>query len=554
MNTGALFSYLGCIMACVLCLLPLALVSLDTKTTAKPQLKPLSVDCGMLSITIDPCLELLAVIQYLSGSRMVFTDGKGYSDSIDEWFASYKEHPALSRLKELEEGGFAYDLPVSVFLSFDGLPLQHRNRSWDDYEQKMNEERLHDADPTDSWEEFYALVNDFAQVSDFSGWFQSQNQYHTDLLSTVQTLLCSVPDMISHLTAWYGYAHDSHSLVLSPLLGGGGYGLNLMNEQGKADLFCVTSYEDDADPKMPILHLAYMIFHEFSHPYVNPLVDEYFGMIEDAAALFEPIKRKMEDQAYGSWWITVVEHFVRASELRLLQLYYPNQEQDFFLSPEINKGFVYIEQVYDALLEYEQERSQVGTSYDQYFPRLMQKFANIKDIPKDEILKMLAFKGPLNSVSSESAVIIYPDPQRVEGVEEYIMPTVDFLVDRMHATAYTDTQALQMDLSQCGIYAYGAWGSNLWLDKHLLSPPFQILPDRIIADKEYIGTGLRLAVCLPNPLNPELGMAIYTAQSTPGMKGSNAFFHGPEDWYVTDSDLNILGQGVFANKIGDWSF
>gem|GEM_PF-2947765 len=35
MNTGALFSYLGCIMACVLCLLPLSLVSLDTKKAAQ---------------------------------------------------------------------------------------------------------------------------------------------------------------------------------------------------------------------------------------------------------------------------------------------------------------------------------------------------------------------------------------------------------------------------------------------------------------------------------------------------------------------------------------
>ena len=75
------------------------------------------------------------------------------------------------------------------------------------------------------------------------------------------------------------------------------------------------------NPTDTLWNLAYMIFHEFSHSYVNPLVDEYFDMIKGRAELFEPIKTKMTMLAYPDWWIAVVEHFVRASETRLMQLF-----------------------------------------------------------------------------------------------------------------------------------------------------------------------------------------------------------------------------------------
>jgi hypothetical protein len=38
------------------------------------------------------------------------------------------------------------------------------------------------------------------------------------------------------------------------------------------------------------------------------------------------------------------------------------------------------------------------------------------------------------------------------------------------------------------------------------------------------------------------------------MKGASAITHGPEDWYVSDRDLNILGSGSFKNKDERWSF
>jgi len=549
-----LADYIFSLMIILLCLLPLSLAALGAKTETLPKIEPVTATRGKLNITVDPRLELLAVLQHLSGSAMTSPDSDGYAAAADAWFAGFKDHPALTKLQSLETYGFNYDLAVSSFLRFDGVPLERQIRDWAGYAQTMNEDRLETAAEGGSLEEFYAAVNDFVRVSDFPGWFESRRQYFTDTVAGMDSLLSTTPDMVAHLIAWYGYEQHSYNLAISPLLGGNGYGPALVDSLGNNYLYCVTSIENRGDPAESILHLAYMLFHELSHPYVNPLVDKHFGLVEDASALFEPIKRKMQEQAYSSWWIAVIEHFVRGSELRLLQTYYPPEEREFTTLSNINLGFIYLDTVYDALLNYEQARRETGIRYDEYFPRLMEKFASLGKIPPAELLHLIDFNGPLNSVAKGSVAVIYPDPLRVEGVEEFIKPDVDFLVDRLKAEAYTDTQALELDFSDRSLYVYGAWGSNLWLAKHLPRPPFQILPDRIVADTIYPGTNLRLAACLPNPFDPELGMAVYTAQNTPAMRSSNSFFHGPEDWYVTDSDKNILAKGFFSDKSGDWEF
>lgn len=538
----------------LLCLLPLSLAAIGVETVALPKIEPVTANRGKLNITVDPRLELLAVLQHLSGSAMTSPDSDGYAAAADAWFAGFKDHPALAKLQSLETYGFAYDLAVSSFLRFDGVPLERQTRDWSGYALAMNKARLETAAEGGSLEEFYAAVNDFVQVSDFRGWFESRRQYFADTVAGADSLLSTTPDLVSHLIAWYGYEQHSYNLAISPLLGGNGYGPDLADSLGNTDLYCCTSLENRGDPAESILHLAYMLFHEFSHPYVNPLVDRHFGMVEDASALFEPIKRKMQDQAYSSWWIAVIEHFVRGSELRLLQTYYLPEQREFTTLSTINRGFIYLETVHAALLDYEQARRETGIRYDEYFPRLMERFAALGKVRPAELLHLTGFKGPLNSVATGSVAVIYPDPLRVEGVAEYIKPTVDFLVNRLKAEAYTDTQALDLDFSDRSLYVYGAWGSNLWLAKHLPRTPFQILPDRIVANTDYPGANLRLAACLPNPFNPELGMAVYTAQTTPAMQSSNSFFHGPEDWYVTDSDKNILGKGFFSDKSGAWGF
>ena len=100
-------------LSSLLCLMPMSLNANSSEASAPDQIKPVSTHQGLLDITIDPRMELLAVLHYLSGSKMTYPDSEGYAQSIDAWFADFKSHPVLSRLQGLEEHGFSFDLPVS---------------------------------------------------------------------------------------------------------------------------------------------------------------------------------------------------------------------------------------------------------------------------------------------------------------------------------------------------------------------------------------------------------------------------------------------------------
>jgi len=245
---------------------------------------------------------------------------------------------------------------------------------------------------------------------------------------------------------------------------------------------------------------------------------------------------------------------VRVNDHRLSELFYKS-ENDGVLQGEIDSGFLFIRAAYEAIRQYEEEHKLKGTNYAGYFTDIAQYFMARTELSEEDIRHLQMFTGPINNVYENGVLIIYPDPERVSGVMENIMPTIEWMVqNREGYEAVSDQAALNMDLSNRSLCLYGAWGSNLILEKFRQIMPFEIHPDTLIADQSYAGTNLRIALCLPNPLNPKLGMCIYTAQTTAGMKKSNAIFHGPEDWYVSNSDLEVLGSGSFKNKDGRWRF
>lgn len=542
-----------CICLPLLIMLGCALSLFATSEDNQPRMAPdaISGNSGMLSIAIDPRLELLAVIQYLSGSKMVFRGGP-YADSVAAWFGEHKGHPLMQRLRDMEECGYVYDLPVGCFLLFEDISLEKKRFNWEATLEEMNLQRLSYVAQTGSLDEFYDMVRQFALESDFAGFFASQRDYLRKRVDDTVQVLNQKPDMIAHMVNWYGYSHASYNLVISPLVKGG-YGPSLVDKDGGIHAYCVVDIDCNNYSDSDFRQLSSWFFHEFSHSYVNPLVAQHWDLFESGGANYEFIKNKMH-HAYTSWWVVVAEHLVRVNDHRLSELFY-KCENDGVLQGEIDSGFLFIRAAYEAIRQYEEEHKLKGTNYAGYFTDIAQYFMARTELSEEDIRHLQMFTGPINNVYENGVLIIFPDPDRVSGVRENIMPTIEWMVQNKEGyEAVSDQAALDMDLSNRSLCLYGAWGSNLILEKFRQIMPFEIHPDTLIADKSYAGTNLRIALCLPNPLNPKLGMCIYTAQTTEGMKKSNTIFHGPEDWYVSNSDLEVLGSGSFQNKDGRWRF
>ncbi|HNW99997.1 MAG TPA: DUF4932 domain-containing protein [Candidatus Cloacimonadota bacterium] len=515
-------------------------------------IKPCKRNSNDLLVAVDPRIELLNILQYLAESDMVQKNSFEYSTKVSEWFEKHKSHPAVTTLQEWETKGFTYDLPMRFFLQFEGVPFTSQAFRIPDFDMDMHVKRMKSIGNDAEINKFINYLRKFTEDSRFVEFYDQNRSFYEAILDEAEKILKDIP-IVKTMKDWFGYSLNKFTYLICPLLNMDGYGPAMQNPDGSLDAYCVSAFIMSTDKEITRLANSMMLFHEFSHSYVNPLVEKYYPQLKQALNLYKPFRNNRDFSVYEGWFTILCEHFVRAAESRLtpLSLY---GEIANVMNMDSNGGFIYLDFITDLLAQYEMQRDQTGITYSQYFPVFVEKLLSLAENPDAYIREQNKFRGPFNAARSREEVIIIPDPSEHEEVEECIMPDVNFLLSLGNKKLITDRQAMRLKLNRCTIYVYGTIEGNSWLKKHQHILPFQVFPDKIIADKEYIGSDLRIISCLPNPGNRKYGVCIYTAQTIQAMKNSNTVFHGPEDFVISDSNCQILGHGNFNKKGELWSF
>src|SRR5262245_47116788 len=104
MITGGLAMVKSLLTGVVLTLM----VALTAWRAEEPPAEPRTIN-----VVVDPRIELLAVIQYLSGygdwTRLITRYDLPYKNDVAERFARFKDHPAVSMFDDLAHDGFNFD-------------------------------------------------------------------------------------------------------------------------------------------------------------------------------------------------------------------------------------------------------------------------------------------------------------------------------------------------------------------------------------------------------------------------------------------------------------
>ena len=123
--------------------------------------------------------------------------------------------------------------------------------------------------------------------------------------------------------------------------------------------------------------MMFILVHEFSHSFINPLTEKY-SFIEEDDPIFKNIWDKMKELGYGSNKSILNDHIVRAVTLRYLFLqrddisYYNKQ-----LKTDEEWGFAYIENIMTSLEFYERNRNYYR-NIDEFYPSLIQNLVGKK--------------------------------------------------------------------------------------------------------------------------------------------------------------------------------
>lgn len=340
---------------------------------------------GNITISVDYRVELLGVIMLISDYSKKFPylfgeyENKFYMDRIKEKFLKYKDEEVIKMFDELViKHGFSYDAPYALFLQLND------NFECDKISDDIFKHRL-GSDPIVY--EFISKLKDFAEKINFEEYYKSNEEEYLKYINSLATAF-EMYDISKFLLSYYGYGENKKfELNLIPFAADGAFAatspnntihsLLPINERSKKD----DLYECKGREK----HIVKNPVHEFSHGFVNVLNEKY-GLIDGDSNIFEDIFEVMKKNAYGSNYSILNEFIIRAIVARYILITYKDEEH---YNKEINRtkewGFIYIDNIIESLIEYENNRDKYKT-FDDYFPILVENFIKYIEQQRDATL------------------------------------------------------------------------------------------------------------------------------------------------------------------------
>jgi len=324
----------------------------------------ISEKCGRINISVDPRLELLASVELNSDFYNIVDYETEYKNDMRSYFRKFKNHRAIKMFRQLSKDGIYVDIPPHFMIHLSEVPELK-------VKYKIDEEIISlftkDQETTAL---FLEELRNYAAQSNFKEFFINHYDFYQEKINDAKKIL-SNHDYVKDIEEYYGFEQNSYNIILSPLFEGN-YGLKFPAEDNKFDLFAVIGGSDFADNSEEVLR--YLIWHEFSHSFINPITDKYADTIKESESNFELIKDDMKKQGYDSWRIAINEHIIRAVTIRLTEIVYGKDAAEILLDKEKANGFIYLDNLCSRLIYYENHRNEYS-SIESYYPYLLEVFS-----------------------------------------------------------------------------------------------------------------------------------------------------------------------------------
>jgi hypothetical protein len=359
-----------------------------------------------LKAKVNERCELLSTVFRLAGAEEYVTHAIPiYVDSLDKYFEPYKDHEIVEYTKMFRENfEVAYDAPMSlaVHLQIDGGKISLiPNVKENSLDSRWNKDYL---------PRFIELLNDFYTTTKFRDFLVRQSDFVGKVEHTATEYFSKIN--MEWYEKFYGEVPEGNfNLIIGLSNGGHNYGPKVEYLDGKEDLYAITICAVDSlnNPFFNDGWSLELIIHEFCHSFCNHLIFENYDKMKKKADEFYKIKKDVLDkQAYSCSQTMLFEILVRASAIKYMTDYYPTNPERY-LYDEKSKGFIWIEELYNSLLSYEQNRAKYPT-LKSYMPEIVKLINNLNP---QKILKK--FKEQEKHIPEMSIVNIKNNAQDVDA-------------------------------------------------------------------------------------------------------------------------------------------
>lgn len=172
---------------------------------------------------------------------------------------------------------------------------------------------------------------------------------------------------LSDINSFYGVDNIYYTTVLSSLINGG--------FSSPKDNYLTYVRGLSYDGKRYGLNCEYFIvclFHEFSHPFINPLVDKYFDAFTNLDSLYQESIEKGLPKTYQNKKTLLYEYFVRVNSIVLAKKYITQQEIEKDIEWFKKIGFNYSTE----LIELVEENFYRFQNYEELFINILIPYIN----------------------------------------------------------------------------------------------------------------------------------------------------------------------------------
>jgi hypothetical protein len=324
-------------------------------------------------VRVDERVELLSIIFRLAGApeysgRAVAT----YAEAIDAHFGQFKDHPAVIAAKELRERhGISHNAVVDLAVHLTPLP---------ELRERVN---LPSPQMDHRWSgvavaPFVEKVRAFAADANVAAFFAQQRPLY-GLIERRTRYVVDHEVKLDWVRTYYGGSQGARFFIVPAINGGFAYGPRFHGSAGELEFYAImNSWQTDEDlrPTFPVSSVGTVV-HELSHPYVTPLVLEKYEELRPAGEqLMRSFASQMRDLAYNEAPTVIHESIIRAAVARYKLAHVGEDAARRELTRQRQQGFVWIEELYDLLGTYEQNRTRYPTLRD-FFPELRSYFSGL---------------------------------------------------------------------------------------------------------------------------------------------------------------------------------
>jgi hypothetical protein len=305
-----------------------------------------------IEISVDPRIELLAVVQCLADYDQLGSADLAYRREVLEHFAPWRSHPVVALFARMAREGFTRDAPPAVMLRLAEPPALELRAPFSVYVETSAGGRARLFAFLDS-------LRDFAAESRFMEFHAAHAVLFRGIVEEARRASRGTR-VVKPLEDYFGVREHGYHVILSPLLHAGGYAAEVERPPGIVDCYAILGPSQASHGRPRFWgpeELEALLWHEFSHVFVGNLPEACRRGIAADSALFEPLRARMLPQGYARWETCADEHLVRAVGVRLVARMGGTHAAEKALDLQLRLGFTYLPRLLAALERYERERA-----------------------------------------------------------------------------------------------------------------------------------------------------------------------------------------------------